>query len=94
MRKIVVLAMAVGLLIHQSGFTQQKKEPGAATEPVRLIRGPYLQVASSTGIMIRWRTDVSSRSRVRYGLEAGKLDQTVEDLSLLTEHKINLLLAD
>jgi 3',5'-cyclic AMP phosphodiesterase CpdA len=90
MRKIVVLAMAVGLLIHQSGFTQQKKEPGAATEPVRLIRGPYLQVASSTGIMIRWRTDVSSRSRVRYGLEAGKLDQTVEDLSLLTEHKINL----
>jgi hypothetical protein len=90
MKRIILSVITIGLFIHQAGSAQQKKEPGAATEPVRLIRGPYLQVASSTGIMIRWRTDVSARSRVRYGLEPGKLDQSVEDLTLLTEHKINL----
>lgn len=68
----------------------QEKQKGAKTEPVRLIRGPYLQVASSTGILIRWRTDVSARSKVRYGTTLGKLDQSAEDLVLLTEHQIRL----
>jgi predicted phosphohydrolase len=70
---------------HAQGITQ----PGV-TEPVRLIRGPYLQVASSTGIMIRWRTDVSSRSKVRYGTAPDKLDQFVDDNNLVTEHKVKL----
>lgn len=89
-KQSIFLFLSLVLLIKITGFAQEKKEPGAATEPVRLIRGPYLQVASSTGIMIRWRTDVSSRSKVRFGTEPGKLDQTVEDLTLSTEHKIKL----
>ncbi|MGY0036157.1 purple acid phosphatase family protein [Pedobacter sp. NJ-S-72] len=68
----------------------QEKQKGAATEPVKLIRGPYLQVASSTGILIRWRTDVSARSKVWYGTTPGKLDQSTEDRVLLTEHQIQL----
>jgi hypothetical protein len=78
------------IMLTVAATSQTRKEPGAATEPVRLIRGPYLQVASSTGILIRWRTDVSSRSRVRYGTVQGKLDQSAEDTKLLTEHKITL----
>jgi len=89
-KKSLHLFFSVALLFSQAAFSQDKKEPGAATEPVRLIRGPYLQVASSTGIQIRWRTDVSSRSKVRYGTAPGKLDQSVEDIKLLTEHKVNL----
>jgi len=89
-QKKLPLLFTAALLLTQTVFSQAKKKPGAATEPVRLIRGPYLQVASSTGIQIRWRTDVSARSKVRYGTSPGKLDQSAEDIKLLTEHKINL----
>jgi len=89
-KKYLILCSLTVLLFSTTGFAQEKKEKGAATEPVRLIRGPYLQVASSTGIMIRWRTDVSSRSKVNYGTAPGKLDQSAEDLNLQTEHKISL----
>ena len=89
-KKSQILILPFILLFILGGFAQPEKEPGAATEPVRLIRGPYLQVASSTAIMIRWRTDVSARSRVMYGTRPDHLDQYTQDLKLLTEHKINL----
>jgi hypothetical protein len=89
-QKSLLLLFSAALLLTQPALSQGKKEPGAATEPVRLIRGPYLQVASSKGIQIRWRTDVSSRSKVRYGTTPGNLDQSAEDIKLVTEHKINL----
>jgi len=90
LKKSLVLFLSLSTLFTVTAFSQQKKEPGADTEPVRLIRGPYLQVASSTGILIRWRTDVSERSKVRYGTVQGKLDHAVEDHVILTEHKIKL----
>jgi len=55
-----------------------------------LIRGPYLQVATSNSMVIRWRTESLSRSRVRYGTEAGKLDMFSDDSTLVTEHKVKL----
>jgi hypothetical protein len=90
MKKSIILLCSLFLLLSEQGFTQQKKNKGEPTEPVKLIRGPYLQVASSTGIIIRWRTDVSSRSKVYYGTQAGKLDQSVDDLNFVTEHSITL----
>ena len=89
-KKSIFFVLSLTFLVAGTGFPQKKKEPGAASEPVRLIRGPYLQVASSTGIMVRWRTDVSARSKVRYGTTPGKLDQSVEDNTILTEHKMKL----
>jgi len=88
-RKAIMLS-TMCLMICGMGFSQHKKNSGEPTEPVRLIRGPYLQVASSTGIMIRWRTDVSARSKVSYGTAPGKLTSSVEDLQYVTEHKISL----
>ncbi|MFY0254146.1 purple acid phosphatase family protein [Chitinophaga sp. 30R24] len=55
-----------------------------------LLRGPYLQSASSHGIVIRWRTDVSARSRVKYGTSPDKLDHQADDAALVTEHKIRI----
>lgn len=86
-KKSVLLFFSCALSVM---LCAQVKQKGAATEPVRLIRGPYLQVASSTGILIRWRTDVSARSKVRYGISPSKLDQAAEDLTLLTEHRVQL----
>jgi acid phosphatase type 7 len=55
-----------------------------------LIRGPYLQVATTNSMVVRWRTDALSRSRVRYGATAENLNLTVDDTKLKTEHIIKL----
>jgi acid phosphatase type 7 len=55
-----------------------------------LIRGPYLQVATSNSIMIRWRTDELDVSFVRYGTEPGKLDGLAGNSNRTTDHLITL----
>jgi len=89
-KQSIFFLLSAAVLLSPAAVAQKKKEPGAATEPIRLIRGPYLQVASSTGIMVRWRTDVSARSKVRYGTTPGKLDLSVLDNAIVTEHKVKL----
>ncbi|GEO03721.1 hypothetical protein AAE02nite_13850 [Adhaeribacter aerolatus] len=55
-----------------------------------LLRGPYLQAATSTSMLIRWRTDALSRSRVRYGTTAGNLDKMSSDSALVLDHQVKL----
>ena len=55
-----------------------------------LKRGPYLQMGKPTGITVRWRTDVSTNSRVQYGLTPGNLNQQANNSSQTTEHEIAL----
>lgn len=95
MKQITLLFHLVFLLSSLSGMAQNSspvlaKGAEKYTNKPKLTRGPYLQAASDTSIIIRWRTDASTRSRVWYGTEAGKLDKTVDDLSLVTEHQIKL----
>jgi len=56
----------------------------------QLIRGPYLQAATSNSMVIRWRTDAATTSRVQFGNDANNLNQKVEDNALVTEHEIKL----
>ena len=55
-----------------------------------LIRGPYLQSATPHSILLRWRTDASGRSRVRFGKVSGELTGVADDSLLVTEHKVLL----
>ncbi|MBO0939838.1 metallophosphoesterase [Fibrella sp. HMF5335] len=52
-----------------------------------ITRGPYLQRVTPTGVTVRWRTDVPTDSRVRYG--AG-LSQQAVDNAQTTEHIVVL----
>jgi predicted phosphodiesterase len=61
-----------------------------STVDVSLIRGPYLQVATPNSIIIRWRTDVAVRSRVRFGTQAGSTDRMADNSLIATEHRIQL----
>ena len=54
------------------------------------IRGPYLQIGNPHSIIIRWRTDINTNSRVRYGIDSTSLDQRVDSLSITTEHEVTL----
>jgi hypothetical protein len=85
--------MLASLHINAQGDKDRlvKKDPaGKVNVAPQLIRGPYLQVATTNSIVIRWRTDASARSRVGYGATPALLDNTAADSVLTTEHLVKL----
>ena len=64
--------------------------PRAAALLPALTRGPYLQLGTPTSVVVRWRTDTASDSRVTYGMAVGDLDTFVDDAALTTEHVVTL----
>lgn len=64
---------------------------GAVFNPadaLSLTRGPYLQRGTSTGLIVRWRTDLPSNSHVRVGTSAADLNLTFESANATTEHEV------
>ena len=55
-----------------------------------VVRGPYLQSASSDSITVRWRTDVATDSRVQFGLSSGSLTSSASNATSTTEHVVKL----
>lgn len=55
-----------------------------------LTRGPYLQNGSHTNITLRWRTDVATPSRVRFGTNLTDLCFTNDDPAVVTDHVVTL----
>lgn len=58
--------------------------------PAGLVRGPYLQSANPNSLVVRWRTDAASSSRVRYGPNPNNLNLSIEAADSVTEHEIQL----
>src|SRR6188508_749629 len=56
----------------------------------KLVRGPYLQVATPNSIIVRWRTDELDVSFVRFGTEKNKLDQLAGTNYRTQEHIVTL----
>ena len=61
-----------------------------ASAPLVLLRGPYLQNGSHTNITIRWRTDVATDSRVRYGTNLWNLSFTNAGVIAVSDHEVGL----
>jgi hypothetical protein len=59
--------------------------PGIKTLPA-IVRGPYLQLATTNSIVVRWRTDVPSPSVLSYGSTPGKLNKHAKVSGTLKEH--------
>lgn len=55
-----------------------------------VVRGPYLQRANPTGLIVRWRTDLGGDGRVRYGLAPDALTSQADDTAMGTEHRVVL----
>ena len=55
-----------------------------------LIRGAYLNSVSPTGIVIRWRTDIATDSKVSFGTNYGIYATTVVNPTVTTEHVVQL----
>ena len=64
-----------------------------AAEADTVTRGPYLQMGTHDRIVVRWRTDVATDSRVSYGLCSVQPDclmWAAVDSTVTTEHEITL----
>ena len=55
-----------------------------------ITRGPYLQLGTPHSVVIRWRTDVATDSRVQVGGSPDALTITFEDARVTTEHEVTL----
>ncbi len=53
-----------------------------------ITRGPYLQRATATSVVVRWRTDVATDSRVRFGTNVATLNRTNDVATSVTDHEI------
>jgi hypothetical protein len=60
------------------------------TAETRVVRGPYLQSASTNAVTICWRTDSYLPSRVFYGTNAAAPDSLAFDVTEKTEHALRL----
>jgi hypothetical protein len=55
-----------------------------------VVRGPYLQSGTPSSIVLRWRTDIASDSRVRYGTAPDQLNSTAQSPLQTTEHEVRI----
>jgi len=63
----------------------------SVTEGFDVTRGPYLQRGAHDRVTLRWRTNLSTDSRVLCGTDPGSLAVCGENLGQTTEHEVALL---
>src|SRR6185295_8139927 len=57
---------------------------------VLLVRGPYLQSGSTTGAVVRWRTDQVSDAIVRWGTSLSSLPNFAVQTNVQNDHIVRL----
>jgi hypothetical protein len=55
-----------------------------------VTRGPYLQQGTPNSLLVRWRTDVASNSRVWFGTNSTELTRDAVDAAVTNEHIVLL----
>jgi len=86
------ISIMVALLrFHKPKTSQPVKKERRPEVLARLIRGPYLQVATHNSIIIPWRTDALTRSVVNFGTNLNELSMRAGDSTLTFEHEVKLI---
>ncbi len=62
----------------------------ATVEAASVTRGPYLQMGTPNSVVVRWRTDVATESRLSYGTVLGNFTSVADNPAVATEHEVNL----
>lgn len=55
-----------------------------------IVRGPYLQKGTQSSMVLRWRTDVPTDSKVHYGISPSNLSGSAGTPQFTTEHTVEL----
>jgi hypothetical protein len=91
----VPVIFLLGFFIFPTQVKDQGKAVGISVKPTpgpepQLLRGPYLQVATSQSIVVRWRTDAAERGVVRYGTSPHELTTVINGEQITMEHIVKL----
>lgn len=70
--------------------TSGNPPPGNYITSPSVTRGPYLQQATPSSVIVRWRTATATASHVRYGTDPGNLTSVASDPASVTEHILNV----
>lgn len=90
---LVTGANVVAVEVHQQAATSSDIVFGCAmiaSTGETLTRTAYLQNGSHTNITVRWRTDLQTDSRVRYGTNLANLDLTNDVAATVSDHVVTL----
>ncbi|MCY3859028.1 MAG: metallophosphoesterase [Gammaproteobacteria bacterium] len=60
----------------------------AEAESPEVVRGPYLQMGTPSSMIVRWRTDGFTDTKLSYGSAVDELTETIENEALTTEHEV------
>lgn len=78
-----VLSCCISLLfvaINGRGYSQDNE----------IIRGPYLQLATQSSIIVRWKTASPQITELRYGLDSTHLKKHIKLDGELTDHEVEI----
>ena len=65
-------------------------EKGTVLKNPQIVRGPYLQKGTDSGIIIRWATDAPVQGQVCYGKTPDSLSLILEETTTTCDHKVEL----
>jgi hypothetical protein len=86
-------ANVVAVEIHQSAANSSDISFNfefTAVDTLSVTRGPYLQLATPSSIVVRWRTDRPADGRVWFGPDAASLTNLVDDPTAALDHAITV----
>ena len=63
---------------------------GNFTLNANVVRGPYLQKATQSSVILRWRTDAPTDTRVNFGISPVSLNSSVVNAGFTTDHEVEL----
>ncbi len=90
-RNIIFLFIFCAVQLSIFGSSYEHKNRQIFTDTIAtLLRGPYLQIGNTNSIIIRWKTNVPTTSKVNYGLFETQLDQTIFDSTFAIDHSIRI----
>ncbi len=82
--------MCTRLYVHRLGIALVLGALFGPAHAQQIVRGPYLQSAAPQSILVRWRTDLPTESRVLYGSAPDALDNVAIISTPTTEHEVAL----
>ncbi|HSN77288.1 MAG TPA: metallophosphoesterase family protein [Anaerolineae bacterium] len=92
----LALGVTFLLLVTAGASAVDRQSPGhllqkpSQIETVQIVRNPYLQLGTPHSVIVRWRTNTPTSSRVTYGLSHNNLTESVLQSAATTEHAVTL----
>ena len=77
----------VNLASSDLSFDLKLSKQGEALSP-EVVRGPYLQMGTPSSMIVRWRTDGFTDTKLSYGPAVDELTETITSEALTTEHEV------